>query len=312
MIKRTRDTLCTILAIVIVRCKAVALDWTAGEYYLDCSWDTLDIGKWYDRPNGSYWGNRWKCSNAKLAQWVNMTGGRPTIACIGDSNTRGLGLRNKWKNAFPARLHRHRRLNWRYNTVNLGVAGTTAQRSNRGTANYWGMPQWNDILPALRNVAMVIVQLGTNDATVGVWNRTVFRNDYIRMLQNITKMHPHATIITSVPPPVSMVAAKKYAYVNNELVTEIGMATRMASLSVPRKNVNMQHVFAGQDAAASEDDAAMGEQAQRLLPRMLRKMLPRRMPGWLLQDDGVHVSQAGHDVMASTFAALVVELKSAT
>lgn len=307
-------SLSIVLASAIVRCKAVALDairsraqilnsrpksW--GGTLLDCSWNEADVERWLNDSNSSYWQRNWACSGAKLPTKLNQKKIRPTIACIGDSNTRGTGLgiggpQAWWVNNFPAQLYFHRLLRHRYNVVNLGIAGTKVQK--KGTTNYWNMPHWNNVLPALSNVAIVIVQLGTNDAIVGSWNRTAFRHDYIMMLQNIAEMYPHATIITSVPPPVSKYASevKGYAYVNTELGTEIATATHMANLSVPVQKVNMQHVFAGQDAAALKDAAAVGED---------RKMLPPRQPETLLQGDGVHVLRAGHTLMADTFAALV-------
>lgn len=215
---------------------------------------------------------------------------RPTVACIGDSNTVGIGLFRPWVTNFCAQLCVHPLLRHRYNVVNLGIAGTGAQRMSNGTNTYWTMPHLRKILPALSTVAIVIVQLGTNDARVGHWDKTAFRRDYITMLESIAEMHPHATIVTSTPPPVSKYASevRGYAYVNTELGAEIAMATSTANLSAPRKNINMQHVFAGRDAAALNDGATAGEQ-----------------PEALLQDDGVHASHAGHALMADTFAALV-------
>jgi len=199
-----------------------------------------------------------------------------------------------------------------YNVVNLGIAGTSVQK--RGPVNYWGMPQWKTVLPALSDVAIVIVQLGTNDAKLGVWNKTAFREDYILMLQNITDMHPHATIITSIPPPVSKEASEEggggYSYVNSELGTEITMATNTARLSRLSPLVNMQRVFKGHDSVALEDAATVGEQPKGLPSRLRRWMLPRQLPESLLQGDGVHVSQAGHNLMAHTFATLIVQTKS--
>jgi lysophospholipase L1-like esterase len=307
----TALSLCIVLASAIVRCKAVALDastrhplrsmWGGG--LLDCSWDEADVGRWLDSANSSYWQRNWVCSDAKLPTRLKKT--RPTIVCIGDSNTRGIGVPTAWKSNFPAQLHSHSLLRNVYNVVNLGIAGSRAQRSNTSTTSYWNTPHWNKVLPALSNVAFVIVQLGTSDARVGLWNRTAFRHDYVMMLQKINEMHPKAVIITSVPPPVSKYASERrgFAYVNNELGPEIVMATDiMTKLSMPLKHVNMQTAFAAHDAAALKDAAIVGEQPKRRLDRLLRKMLPPWQPETLLQDDGLHATLPGHALMADTFA----------
>lgn len=304
---RTSASLSIVLVSAIVRCGTIALDNKSTSGYLDCSWDTLDVEKYHDNPNGHYWRIKWACSDARLAAWLNQTQGRPTIACIGDSNTRGIGLAKKWRHAFPARLYGHHLLSRRYKVVNLGIAGTAAQRNHGGHANYWSSPHWKQVLPVLSDVAIVLVQLGTNDARDGIWKRTAFRDDYIMMLQNITEMHPNATIITSIPPPVGKVASEMpggYAYVNNQLGEEIVTATNMAHLSAPRTNINMQPVFTGHEAAVLKDVAAVGEQPkQHKMPRLVSKSL--------LQGDGVHASQAGHELMADTLAALISSLAEA-
>jgi lysophospholipase L1-like esterase len=291
------------LASASVRCKAVALDtiqssapglegpkyW--GATLLDCSWNEADVERWLNDSNSRYWQRNWACSAKQLPTKLNQKKIKPTIACIGDSNTRGIGLGVGkdawWTHNFPAQLYLHRLLRHRYNVVNLGIAGSKAQKT--GLDTYWNMPHWNHVLPVLSNVRIVIVQLGTNDATAGSWNRTAFRHDYSMMLHKIAEMHPRATIITSVPPPVSKYASevKGYAYVNTELGTEIDTARDTANVSVPVQSVNMQRVFAGQDL-----DATTG------MPRALH-------PETLLQGDGIHVSHAGHILMADTFASFV-------
>jgi len=302
MRKPTSVFLCLVLASAVVHCEALALDRESPKAfsrrprrvgagsYLDCSLEEKHVQEWLE--NGSFWQNRWECSDVQLAIWLNQTRGVPTIVCIGDSNTRGLGLEKKFRKwakwhlpAFPMHMYKSIQFREQYNVVNLGVAGASAQRGK--AVSFWSLPQWKNVLPALSNVAAVVVQLGTNDAKLGAWNKTAFRDDYIMMLQNITDMHPHASIITSIPPPVDAGAsdyAKDYVYVNNELGTEITAATNAAHLSAPHKVINMQDVFTGHDAVALKDAAA--EDGQR----------------GLLQDDGVHVSTAGHNLMSDTFA----------
>jgi len=267
-----------LLASAVVRSTAVAIDRSFAGQYLDCSWTTKDFRHFADTGHTAH---SWPCRGEKLKAWTEKNRHVSTIVCIGDSITEGSGLHKK-KQAYPHQLYVQ--LRRQYNVVNLGVAGVGVRRlaSSPSFSSYLGSPHWSRVIQRLSNVHTVIVQLGTNDAALGTWNRTAFRDDYVVMLQFAQKMYPHADIITSIPPPCEKVAwySPEPGIVNNELGTEITAATKLANLEGPP--VNMQNMFASQNATA---------------------------PGPLLQKDGLHPSTAGHYVMASAFITAITRMR---
>lgn len=294
--KKTTSAALFLLASSVVRCRAVALDWNPSGLYLDCSWDTGGLRGWEYKGRTPH---NWPCSRKQLANFSSQNN-RRTIACIGDSITEGLFLPPG--DSYPAQLYHF--LRQQYNVVNLGVADIVAQRfTYLGGHSYWGLPHWRKVVPNLSRVDIAIVQLGTNDAKVGKWNRTAYRDDYLLMLQSLRQMHPNATVITSIPPPVNrMTFHVQPEVVNHELGPEIRAATERAGLG--RRPVDMQREFAmrrwpalgggppGVGAGASGYAKALGERS-----------------GELLLPDELHPSRAGHAVMAEAFAALIGAMK---
>jgi len=274
-----------VLASTIVRGSAIQLD-DAGSrlynidfpsvdatgLYVDCSWSTaaLRAYEWRGRIADS-WGCR------KVPNFTSQNKKR-TIACIGDSITQGLGVPG-WL-AYPKQLHHL--LSSQYNVINLGVADSVAQRIYvQGSHTYWHVPHWTKVVPRLQ-IDIAIVQLGTNDAKTTNWNETAYGDDYLRMLLELRKMHPKATIITSVPPPVNRLSYDvQPEVVNHHLRKVIEDARRKAHLKGPP--IDMQAAFASAKASASE----------------------------LYLRDQLHPSTAGHAMMAGVLAAAVARLDGA-
>lgn len=276
-----------ILASTIVRVNAIAIQVDgagsrlknidfpsvdATGLYVDCSWSTgaLRAYEWRGRI-----GDTWNCR--KVPNFTSQNKKR-TIACIGDSITQGLGV-SGWE-AYPAQLHRL--LQSQYNVVNLGVSDSVVQRFyQQGSHTYWNVPQWKKVVPNLQ-IDIAIVQLGTNDAKTMNWNQSAFGDDYLLMLRKLREMYPKATIITSVPPPVSRLTYDvQPEVVNHHLRKVIEDARREAHLKGPP--VDMQVAFASTEASSAE----------------------------LYLRDQLHPSVAGHATMAKVFAAAVARLDGA-
>jgi len=272
-----------ILASTVVRGKAIQLDGAGSRVdnidfpsvdatglYVDCSWSTgaLHAYEWRGRI-----GDTWGCKHVPDFKSQNQ---KRTIACIGDSITQGLGV-SGWE-AYPKKLHGL--LNSQYNVVNLGVADSVVQRNYwQGSHTYWNLPQWKKVVPSL-HIDIAIVQLGTNDAKTTNWNETAYGDDYLRMLQELRKMYPNATIITSVPPPVSRLSYDvQPEVVNHRLRTAIEVARRKAHLKGPP--IDMQAAFANAESSM------------------------------LFLGDALHPSAAGHAVMAGVLAAAVARIEGA-
>jgi len=112
------------------------------------------------------------------------------------------------------------------------------------------VPQWKKIVPNLQ-IDIAVVQLGTNDAKTMNWNQSAFGDDYLLMLRKLREMYPKATIITSVPPPVSRLTYDvQPEVVNHHLRKVIEDARRKAHLKGPP--VDMQVAFASTEASTAE------------------------------------------------------------
>ncbi len=117
------------------------------------------------------------------------------IACIGDSLTYGSTLLNRKKECYPARLQKL--LGEGYDVVNLGLVGHTV---NSFCTKFWGQPAM------LRSLAeyepdYILLLLGTNDARLRNWmDESVFRNEYVKLLQYLKNLSSSPTIIAMTPP----------------------------------------------------------------------------------------------------------------
>ena len=124
-------------------------------------------------------------------------GGRTRVACVGDSITYGLGLWNRGRDCYPARLGGM--LGGGYEVRNFGVSGATLRENwalpYRGTRAFVQATRWNP--------QIVVIMLGTNDAAE--WNRRTaaeFSRDCPALLDHFAALPATPRLFLGLPPPV--------------------------------------------------------------------------------------------------------------
>ncbi len=85
------------------------------------------------------------------------------IACVGDSITYGLGVEQREKNSYPARLQQRmdKAAPGKYEVRNFGVSSMTLMRGT-GRKSYWNRPEYRASLAYAADI--VIIMLGINDS----------------------------------------------------------------------------------------------------------------------------------------------------
>ena len=131
---------------------------------------------------------------------------RFTIACVGDSITRGLGAFA----AYPEILQEL--LGARAQVLNFGVGGRTLLRNGlcddqRGDCSYWTNGLLNQALASLPDV--VVLMLGTNDAKDFNWHgqqtalgSSSFEADYRSLITLFSRLPSSPRVILGIPPPL--------------------------------------------------------------------------------------------------------------
>ncbi len=114
--------------------------------------------------------------------YLHPKNGDVRIACVGDSITYGHGIRNWYKNNYPAQLGRL--LGDGYCVNNYGHSGATLQPDgDQPYARYSECPKSLEFRPDV-----VIIMLGTNDSKPENWKgRDAFRKAYTDMLNEYVK-----------------------------------------------------------------------------------------------------------------------------
>ena len=98
------------------------------------------------------------------------------IACIGNSITQGVGVKDQYNNSYPGVLRRM--LGERYDVGNFGVSGRTML--NKGDRPYTKEKKYKDALAFLPDI--VTIKLGTNDTKPRNWVHNKEFKDDLRTL----------------------------------------------------------------------------------------------------------------------------------
>lgn len=119
----------------------------------------------------------------------------PTLVCLGDSITYGMGVKAPERDAWPALLQEKLGTSW--NVVNLGVSGTTlldeGGRPYRATGN---------VARALQlDPSMAIIMLGTNDSVDPAWSAEAYRTQLDGLVNEIVEASSHDVRIVLMAPP---------------------------------------------------------------------------------------------------------------
>lgn len=119
------------------------------------------------------------------------------IACIGDSITFGMGIKDRKNNSYPAQLARM--LGEGYEVNNYGVSASTLLK--KGDKPYWNLPEFKAVQEYKPNI--VIIKLGTNDTKPKNWkHKADFKADYVEMVKTFQALESKPDVWISYPVPV--------------------------------------------------------------------------------------------------------------
>ena len=119
------------------------------------------------------------------------------IACIGDSITYGMGIKNREKNAYPSQLGKI--LGDGYEVKNFGVSGCTMLKN--GDLPYWTEQAYREAQHY--NPDVVVIELGTNDSKFYNWkHHNEFIPDYSEMIHAFRNLPACPKVYVCFPSPL--------------------------------------------------------------------------------------------------------------
>lgn len=119
------------------------------------------------------------------------------VACIGDSITKGLGIKNGDK-TYPEQLQEL--LGSNYDVQNFGFSGATLLR--KGHKPYVETPEYKQALAFQPDIA--VIALGINDTDPRNWPNygDEFEHDYSLLISDLIKTNPHISIYICTLTPI--------------------------------------------------------------------------------------------------------------
>lgn len=118
-----------------------------------------------------------------------------TLVCIGDSITYGMGAYDPSQSSWPALLQEKLGADW--TVVNLGVSGTTLL--NEGAFPYRSTGNVERAKEA--DPHMVIIMLGTNDASSALWDEGSYRAQLSALVDELVEASSHDLQVVMMAPP---------------------------------------------------------------------------------------------------------------
>lgn len=119
------------------------------------------------------------------------------IACIGNSITQGVGVKDQYNNSYPGVLRRM--LGEGYDVGNFGVSGCTML--NKGDRPYTKEKKYKDALAFLPDI--VTIKLGTNDSKPRNWvYNKEFKDDLRTLINSFKELPSNPKIYLCLPVPV--------------------------------------------------------------------------------------------------------------
>jgi lysophospholipase L1-like esterase len=141
------------------------------------------------------------------------------VACVGDSITAGVGLRNVQADSYPVQLGKL--LGSRYEVRNFGHSGATMVKVSYRP--YWDVPEFRAATAFKPNI--VIIQLGTNDSDPAIWvaqeQRGNFRADCNAMIDHFLGPETKPLVYLCLPAPIRPGKADDRRRILREEVTGI-------------------------------------------------------------------------------------------
>ena len=130
----------------------------------------------------------------KLPRIPKAAKGKINVACIGDSVTRGAGVRGKLKLTWEYYLNEI--LGEDYNVINCGISGCTLQKE--GDCPYVGSALYPRTMDLKADIYLVM--LGSNDTKLQNWNRGNYEIQLKEFLKSYMSLENHPRVIVMIPP----------------------------------------------------------------------------------------------------------------
>jgi acyl-CoA thioesterase I len=208
-----------------------------------------------------------------------------TVACVGDSITRGSGASDPEHTTYPGVLQSI--LGKDFRVLNYGDGGTTALKSSEKP--YWKSDMYLRSLKSKPNY--VVIMFGTNDSKKKAWKESTFEANYMELIKKYQALPTKPVIFVCVPPPYY---AKESLFgiqgdiINKELPRIVPKIAKAAGTRL----VNIFH-FMGGDKMDKEE-------------LLFNKSKPI---GW--PNDGIHPNDDGYEVIANQVSASILEYLNA-
>ena len=127
---------------------------------------------------------------------ANNTDDKPLhIACVGDSTTFGMNIRDRANLSYPAQLQKM--LGSQYVVSNFGSNGATAIRSTPNLGPYITRDVYHQSLKTQPDV--VILTLGANDSKASFWDEQKYQTDLTILLKKYLALTPN--VLLGLPAP---------------------------------------------------------------------------------------------------------------
>ena len=129
----------------------------------------------------------------KLPRRPKAAKGKINVACIGDSLTRGAGVRGKRELTWEYFLNE--KLGEDYHVMNCGISGCTLQKE--GDCPYVGSALYPYTLDLKADVYLVM--LGSNDTKPQNWNEENYETQLKEFLKGYMSLSNHPRVIVMIP-----------------------------------------------------------------------------------------------------------------
>lgn len=140
------------------------------------------------------------------------------VACIGDSLTWGFGLSDPWRESYPAVLQEmlREKVGEGYEVRNFGCNGASVRADS-----YAGYVDTSAFRSSLAwDPDIVLLMLGSNDASPYDWDPDAFRRDYEHIVAAYQELPSALRICLIAPPRIHRVLGETFMGLSPEILEE--------------------------------------------------------------------------------------------
>lgn len=167
--------------------------------------------------------------------------GQIRVACVGDSVTYGMNMKNWSANAYPFVLREL--LGEKYCVNNYGFSGRTVGKS--GDRPYTDEKLFQKSLDFKPDI--VIIQIGSNDSKAFNWKSAEsFQADFEELVKSYVNLDSKPQVFICTPPPAFAVNGKVGHHIEADTIkNEIAPAIREAAANLDVPLIDLHEIFDG-------------------------------------------------------------------